>query len=398
MLKIHLTGFLLIGYCSNLYAQVEFEKGYFVDINNQKTECLIKNASWKNNPTEFTYKLSETGSTLIAKVSGVSEFGIENSWKYVGADVQIDRTGDDLSQLTYNRNPQWVNERLFLKVLIEGNATLLIYNDANLQRFFLLTDNSVRQLIYKRYLIESNESRENNAFRQQLLVDVNCGEANENVIKGIDYKTTELVNYFKRYNECTNGQFTDYAMKNNKGALNVKIVPGVQYASATILDGYNPKNNDKSGQLDGSLNFRLGLEMEYVLPFNKNKWGFIIEPSYQSSDASGQIKTHSLSIDYNSIEIAVGIRYRIFLSQQSNIFLNVFTGPSFPINSTIDLKQDSPYNVSPSANVSFGVGYVIKKFGAEIRYYKNTDLMNDYLYWNIDYERLAFMLSYKLLN
>ncbi len=398
MPKIYLTGFLLLFFISNLYAQVEFEKGYFLDRDGKRTECLIKNVSWKNNPTEFNYKLSDNSATMVANVSNVTEFGIGIIAKYIGADVQIDRSGNELSQLHYDRNPVWEKERLFLKVLIEGNATLLIYNDANLQRFFLLKENSISQLVYKKYLGESNESRENNAFRQQLLVDVTCGETNESFIKGIDYKTTELVTYFKKYNECTDGNFTDYATKKNKDALNVKIAPGIQYASADILDGYNAKNNNKSGQLDGSLNFRLGLEIEYVLPFNKNKWGFIVEPGYQSSNLSGQIKTHSLSIDYNSIEIAVGIRYRMFLSQRSNIFLNVFTGPSFPINSTIDLKQDSPYSVSPSGNVSFGFGYSVKKISAEMRYYKNSDLMNEYLYWNIAYERLAFILSYKLLN
>jgi hypothetical protein len=396
-LRIKLTVILLICCLTILNAQVEYEKGYFIDANNKKTECLIKNASWKNNPTEFTYKLSENSATLVAKVSNVTEFGVENSIKYFGADVQIDRTGNELSQLNFNRNPEWENERLFLKVLIEGTATLLIYNDANLQRFFLRKENTIRQLVYKKYLAENNESRENNAFRQQLSMDVNCGDVNENSLKEVDYKTTALVNYFKKFNECTDGKFTDYTLKKNKGSLNLKIAPGIQIASVNIYDGYNTKNN-KSGQLNGSLNFRLGLEMEYVLPFNKNKWGFIVEPSYQSSEASGEIGGSTLTVDYNSIEIAVGIRYRMYLNQHSNIFMNGFTGPSFPVNSKIDLKQPSPYNASPSANVSFGIGYNIKKISAEIRYYKNKDIMNEYLYWTTGYERLSFILSYKLMN
>ena len=392
MKKISLTGFILIYCLITSYAQVEFEKGYFIDTNNKKIECLIKNASWKNNPSEFIYKLSENSTALVATVSDIAEFGIENSMKYIGADVQIDRSGYDLSQLTFNRNPQWEYERLFLKVLVEGKATLLIYNDANLQRFFLLKENSIRQLVYKKYLEESNESRTNNAFRQQLLMNVHCGEMIENDLKEVDYKTTELVNYFKRFNECEDGKFTDYTAQKTKSSLHLKIAPGFHYASLLIKDSYNVFSKDI--QFEGKMNFRLGVEMEYVLPFNKNKWSFLVEPSYQSYSSSKEFGTKIYNVDYNSIEIAVGIRYRMFLNQHSSIFINGFIGPSFPVNSKIELAQH--YDVSPAASLNFGVGYNVRKISAEFRYYKNIDIMDEYLYWTGVYDRLSFIMGYKL--
>lgn len=39
------------------YAQIIFENGYFINELNQKVECFIKNIEWRNNPTEFEYKL-----------------------------------------------------------------------------------------------------------------------------------------------------------------------------------------------------------------------------------------------------------------------------------------------------------------------------------------------------
>ena len=42
-----------------LQAQTKFEKGYFVDNSGQRTEVLIKNLDWKNNPTEFEFKKNE---------------------------------------------------------------------------------------------------------------------------------------------------------------------------------------------------------------------------------------------------------------------------------------------------------------------------------------------------
>ena len=43
----------------NSYAQTSFEKGYFINNEGQKTDCLIKNIDWKDNPTEIKFKYTE---------------------------------------------------------------------------------------------------------------------------------------------------------------------------------------------------------------------------------------------------------------------------------------------------------------------------------------------------
>ena len=48
----------------NCFAQISFEKGYFINNANQKTNCLIKNQDWKDNPTEFEYKLDENSESI----------------------------------------------------------------------------------------------------------------------------------------------------------------------------------------------------------------------------------------------------------------------------------------------------------------------------------------------
>ena len=37
------------------FGQIKYEKGYFINNENKKIECLIKNKDWKNNPSEFSY-------------------------------------------------------------------------------------------------------------------------------------------------------------------------------------------------------------------------------------------------------------------------------------------------------------------------------------------------------
>ena len=154
------------------FGQIEFEKGHFIDLNNQRIDCLIKNHEWKNNPKEFSYKLPGSDVSKEMQVTDVKEFEIEGYAKYVSVDVKIDRSTDDLSRLYYNRNPEWSNERLFLKVLINGKASLYFYGEENLKRFFYRVTDSISQLVYKKFLAENKESKTNNTFLQQLWMDV----------------------------------------------------------------------------------------------------------------------------------------------------------------------------------------------------------------------------------
>ena len=62
-------------------------------------DCLINNVDWKNNPTKFTYKLSETTEEKTATLETASEFG---------------------------------SELLFLQTLVKGKATLFSYEEKSL--------------------------------------------------------------------------------------------------------------------------------------------------------------------------------------------------------------------------------------------------------------------------
>jgi len=153
---------LLTTYC---HSQISFEKGYFIDNLNEKTECLIKNIAWKNNPTELEYKLSENGQVNVKTIRYVKEFGIYDKSKYTRYQVDIDRSSTALSNLSTDRRPEFKEERLFLKVLVEGDATLFLYEDGSLRRFFYSFENSeVEQLVYKNYKSADFQVKENTEY------------------------------------------------------------------------------------------------------------------------------------------------------------------------------------------------------------------------------------------
>ena len=158
------------------FAQVSYEKGYYVDNSGKKVECLIKNLDWRNNPTEFEYKLSDGGAERKATVNNVKEFGVYERFKYIRADVKIDKSRSTLVYLSRTKEVEFEQAKLFLRVLLEGKANLYYYEEYDIRKYFFNYEEQkeIKQLVYKRYKAKDNEVKENTYFRQQLLLELKC--------------------------------------------------------------------------------------------------------------------------------------------------------------------------------------------------------------------------------
>lgn len=166
------------------FGQINFEKGYFKDNEGEKTECFIKDNDWLKNPTAFKYKLSENGKIKDAGIDDVKEFSVPGSFKYIRVDVDMDTSSSDINKLSSYRTPLWKHEQLFLKVLVEGKASLFYYYDGEFERFFYsVNDTSIKQLVYKEFLNANGQVVPNNSFIQQLFNHVNCSVKNINAIE-----------------------------------------------------------------------------------------------------------------------------------------------------------------------------------------------------------------------
>ena len=149
-MKLLKTIFIFL-FTISIHAQIRFEQGYIIDNNNQRQDVLIKNIDWLNNPKSIEYKNDETSKIEIATINQIKEFGVDNQSKYVRVDVKIDRSSEDLAKISSIQEPEFKEETLFLKVLIEGEASLYDYVDYNLKRFFYKKNNGeIEQLIYKK--------------------------------------------------------------------------------------------------------------------------------------------------------------------------------------------------------------------------------------------------------
>ena len=181
----------------NIYSQISFKEGYLINNKNQKIKCLIKNFDWRNNPTEFEYKLSENEEPIKATIKSIKEFGVINYSKYIRYNVNIDRSSMNANKLSEYENPIFKKEVLFLKALIEGKANLYEYIDGNLRRYFYSKKNmEIEQLIYKIYKTDKSKIRVNNKFRNQLFNNLKSPNFKLSIFKKLEYKKNDLLQFF----------------------------------------------------------------------------------------------------------------------------------------------------------------------------------------------------------
>ncbi len=388
------------------YSQIIFENGYFIDENNQKIDCLIKNIDWKDNPTDFEYKLSPSSGIQRADAMTVKEFGVNNGSRYISASVKIDRSGDNVNELTPGRNPIFHEEQLFLKVLIEGKASLFLYESKNLTRFFYQTnDSGISQLIYKRYTI-NGDIRENNYYKQQIFNDLKYENSTLNDVKNINYNRKDLERFFLKYNGGIDSDRVKYNKTKKRDFFYLTIRPGLNISNLSI---HNPTGTWDI-DFDPKFAFRLGAETELILPYNKNKWSILIEPAYQYFKSEKSKEASNVSggvlftkVNYQSIELPVGFRYYSFLNNESKVFVDVLFVLDFSFNSSIKYTRPDEtllfdsMDINSRNNLAFGIGYNYKgRYSLEVRYQTGRELLNDYPYWDAIYKTLSLTFGYTL--
>ncbi|KAF2330458.1 outer membrane beta-barrel protein [Flavobacterium ginsenosidimutans] len=396
------------------YSQIAFEKGYVITENNQKTDCLIENMDWKNNPKDFRYRLSEDSPIINADTKTIKEFRVTGQKKFIRSTVNIDRSSKDLQTMTTEKKPIFHLETLFLQVLMEGNASLYLYDDSTIRRFFYKVNNSeVKQLVYKTYLVSDDNDNtknytdqiaKNNYFREQLYLDLKCDNIQQNEYETLTYTKNALMRILAKYNKCTNSEFVDLEVKEKKDLFNLTVRPRYNNSSLTmentIFEGLDYDFGGKSS-------FSLGLEAEFILPFNKNRWAIFIEPTYQyykgeqtiaSSDVVGGTLTGK--VDYKSIELPIGIRRYFFINENVKLFANGAFIVDFSNNSkaTVTRKDGSELNkldVKSSVNFGFGLGCkFMDKFSAEVRFQTPRRLLADNTNWSSSYQTTSLIVGY----
>lgn len=237
----------------------------------------------------------------------------------------MDFSNESISNLSSTKNPEFIEQTLFLRVLMEGVSNLYQYEIDGLSRFFYSKTNSeqVEQLIYKNYFVANNTVATNNQFKQQLWMDLKCEAIEMNTVEKLEYSKTSLMKFFKKYYECINPNFLIVEEKKEKKDLfNFSLRPRINSSSVSVQ---NLKVSSSKVDFNNEIDFGFGVEAEFIFPFNKNKWSFSIEPTYQSFSSEETINSDYIggtklivNVDYSSIEVPLSLRHYFFSTRVQN--------------------------------------------------------------------------------
>jgi len=380
------TILLILAINFTAFAQTNYEKGYYLTNTDEKVYGYILNNDWNKTPTEFNFKKNLEEDEQIISINNAKLFSIENKKKYERFTVAIDTSKTGLGNIDYDRNPKFKEFTVYLEKLVEGPANLYSNNSTNTNNkyFFSLGTSLPSQLVYKEYLVNINgalRSGENSYYKQQLFNNLKCESIELKDANSLDYKERSLIKFFNNYNNCKDSNYSNYYKKEeNKGAIALTVRPGLTYSSITFE--YENRFSDKfTEELDSKLGYRIGIEFEYILPFNNNKWGLLFEPVYTSyssevfledTEASSFLDTRqNVEAEYNALGLQIGLRHYFYINEKSSIFANIAYYQQFSApNSTLDFQKTKDFGFHDSSNnFAIGAGYNFnRKFSLEINY------------------------------
>ncbi|KPM33158.1 Hypothetical protein I595_60 [Croceitalea dokdonensis DOKDO 023] len=411
-IRIVLWFFLLT---TAVISQTKFEKGYFVKLNGEKIDCLIKNSRWLFSPAKVSYKFSEDGETMVFYPNEVLSFGIENGSFYLSLDGDFPVTEQFTSNKTSSAIPKKVKYHVFVRQILDGYAKLYFYKGNNDEVYIVQKkDDAPVILDYKQYVPNQGVKsiKENNLFRRQLLQSFNCGDGR--LIQTTQYKVNSLAHYLNGFNECMTGKKTAVQPKEmrKKGSLRFFAIGGaLLYNYETV---FSRQERDANGFLLPATNVpvmfkeklspTLGLEAESILPFNNKKWSIYFSGLFSSYNAKGSLKDDSsqeiVEINLQQLVFSLGTRHYMFLDQKNAITLTTGLDFNYNLKRDFNVAQDNfeefedllPFNMGGFA----GVGYSRNQnLNITFKYFFDTSIDEDATQEN-NLQRLALSVAFKL--
>lgn len=366
---------VLLVFSNIVFAQRGWQPGYFIDNDGVSTEGLILNQDWRSNPTSFSFKRNEDAQVQHLNISEVSEFGIFDFSRYVRATVDYDMTPPFSQNPTTTMEPIWERGTLFLRVLVQGEATLYSYFHHRHLFFFSTSTTPIEQLVYKEYhalrrarVVTYEEYykvnyAENLQFRQQLISNLQCFDDGFKRIGGIKYDERELVRLFIDYNKCLDSEMVSFStlaeLSRNKPRL--RLLLGANSISPSV----DPKATQQSPpNFPSKLNFTGGFEAEFFLPFGLNVWSVAAGLSFVSYD---QVVANDRAI-FKGLVFPASLRRSFYVSDEFRFTVDLGISLYFGGNeSRVVLPPFQVFRLKNRMPFGVGAGLAYQNFSINFR-------------------------------
>jgi len=378
----------------NIKAQL-YERGYYIDNNGHKVKGLVKLLDWKITPEEFYYKSNESGQEKLLSINDVKEFGsMERFKQYKRFVIEIDSSSDKWDRLSFNIKPEFKKDTLFMEHLVDGVLSLYFYDRGDAQRFFYQKEGEApKQLIYKKYRtqIVNNETheeetvvKENKAYilqLQDLMHDCRNISRDEYQIK---YQKKPLKSLFVKYNQCKDKLYQKIKEDSFMDHLRMSLIGGIQFANLDFT--YKPSsfsNTIYDIDFGNTVVPSFGVNIEYVMFFDKKRWSIFLEPSFKSFSMETTKEKIKFDLQYKGFSIPMGIQRTHYINNNHSVSLQLAYVFHLPVgDSAIGWKPDEyasyvDFDLNTGSSFMLSLGYKYKnKVGIFIRRYSKSDLMS----------------------
>lgn len=368
----------------SVFSQKGYEAGYYIDQAGVKNEGLIKKENWGLTPRKISFKRYSGSNTIELTPGSVRVVEIEGKVKFIGGNFMVDLASEDLRKITSFSEARLEENQTFLKVLIEGKASLYEYNREGIIRYFYAIDKQEpTQLIYKAFK-RDNTVQYNRRYKNQLWEEMKCGTMNLEQVQKLEYFKKDLVDFFIDYNQCQNVPIQDFSNYGKKLKLRIAFRPGAQLSNVNLSQetaGFGHREFDA----DASIGLRAGVFFEYPIRFSRGKLSLVAEPFFHTNSisANATLGTPAVEfgaeIDYSSLVLPIGVRYYVKNTEKSKLS---FTG--FVAADLVDFSSTIIIDGLPTLEVNPPIGFVGEieykfsgKYGLSLQYGVERDLLSD---------------------
>ncbi|MEM6265243.1 MAG: hypothetical protein AAGI38_22265, partial [Bacteroidota bacterium] len=241
-------------------------------------------------------------------------------------------------------------------------------------------------------------TQENVRFRSQLYQLLPCKKYGLTDAQNLNYRRADLTKWVQAYNEEQGGGSINYhqLQKKRKDLINLFVRAGVR-TNSFFMD--NDRTDANDAEYDTKIGARVGIQLEYILPYNKNKWAIVFEPTFQYyEDEEVGIFDQPMVLSYQSIELPIGVRYYMFLNSYSKVFVDASIVPDYVLQGDLTLGGEDYLGINSSLSYIFSAGYTYKnRYQASIQYGTGRSLLNQFPTWKSNYQSVSVVLGFNLL-
>jgi len=329
-MKKVLIVFILCSQGIIVIGQENYVSGTITLLSGETVSGQINDLFWRETPSTIKFK-SSAATIEEYSPSKLLGFSIGDKALYRSQLVEYDSTKNGKSDLTQVRTPAYKKAHLFLKVVVEANKSLLVYEVYEQSHYFIQDGNTTVELVNHHYLANLGSGKlemENKLYIPKLKeAFADCNKVL--VSDKLSYTEKEIGQLFLQYASCNEPAGKLYDHKE-------KIIYKTGIVGAVGFDHLINGDKDSGKEFKGGVGFGFGGFINILYPNKVYRNSFYSELVYrkfgeQTRTLSGVKETHKI----NSLKFSFIGRRRLF-KLPMNSYIGIGFTTSLGLNDSVD--------------------------------------------------------------